>query len=116
MCIRDSPDSDHERLITILVHGAYAFLSNIAHNTESGSSDSRWASRVAYTTALKSKDTGQLRRITKDRITDFAESIDDIFIAYEALHDGSDKSSDSDAVAVGVFYFEEHDKDADYEW
>lgn len=110
------PDSDHERLITILVHGAYAFLSNIAHNTESRSSDSRWASRVAYTTALQSNDTGQLRRITKDRITDFAESIDDIFIAYEALHDGSDKSSDSDAVAVGVFYFEEHDKDADYEW
>ena len=110
------PDSDHERLITILVHGAYAFLSNIAHNTESRSSDSRWASRVAYTTALQSNDTGQLRRITKDRITDFAESIDDIFIAYEALHDGSDKSSDSDAVAVGVFYFEEHDKVADYEW
>lgn len=110
------PDSDHQRLITILIHGAYAFLSNIAHNTDSASSEDKWASRIAFTTAIKTSDTGQLRRITKDRIADFAESIDDIFITYEALHEESEKPEAGDAVAVGVFYFEEQDEDANYEW
>ncbi len=110
------PDSDHQRLVTTLVHGAYAHLSNIAHNTEPGSSEYKWASRYAYTTSLQNSGAGQLRRIAKDRISDFAESIDDVFIAYEALHDDSDKSGEGNPVAVGVFYFEEHDDDANYEW
>jgi len=110
------PDSDHERLMTMLVHGGYALLSNIAHNTDPSSSDATWASRIAYTTALQESDSGQLRRITKDRIADFAESIDDLFIAYESLKSDSDESEDGAPVAVGVFYFEERDKDADYKW
>ena len=110
------PDSDHQRLVTILVHGAYALLSNIAHNTDPDCSDSKWAHRIAFTTALGKSETGQLRRIAKDRIVDFAESIDDIFIAYEALHDESEGAGKGDAVAVGVYYFEEHDENADYEW
>lgn len=112
------PSSDHERLITMLVHGAYAFLSNIAHNTDSDSSDSKWASRVAYTTSVPSDNTKQLRRIAGDRIWDFAESIDDVFITYEALSEERKLSDhgDENAVAVGVFYFEEQDEDANYEW
>lgn len=110
------PDSDHQRLIATLVHGAYGFLSNIAHNTDPSFSDSKWASRIAYTTALQKSDTGQLRRIAKDRIADFAESIDDIFIAYESLHSESEGSDKGDAIAVGVYYFEEHDENANYEW
>ena len=110
------PESDHERLLTMLVHGGYALLSNIAHNTDPNSSDATWASRIAYTTALQESDSGQLRRITKDRITGFAESIDDLFIAYESLKSDSDESEEGSAVAVGVFYFEERDKNADYKW
>lgn len=110
------PDSDHQRLITLLVHGGYALLSNIVHNTAPGLTEAKWASRVAFTSALQHSDTGQLRRIAKDRIADFAESVDDIFITYEALHDESDRDEEGDVVAVGVFYFEEHDKDANYEW
>ena len=91
-------------------------LSNIAHNTDPEFSDSKWASRIAFTTGLKKSDTGQLRRIAKDRIADFAESIDDIFIAYEALHEDTENADKGDAVAVGVYYFEEHDESADYEW
>ena len=110
------PDSDHQRLITMLVHGAYSFLSNVAHNTDPNSSEPKWASRVAYTTALDNAESGQLRRIAKDRITEFAESIDDVFIAYESLHSGSQDKEKAAPVAVGVFYFEEHDESADYEW
>ena len=109
------PDADHERLISMLVHGAYAHLSNIARNSDPDFADSRWANRVAHTTHLHKSDTGQLRRIAKDRITDFAEAIDDLFMAYEALH--TDESSEKgEPVAVGVFYFEEQDKNANYDW
>lgn len=110
------PDSDHDRLMTMLVHGGYAHLSNIAHNTDPNSTDATWASRIAYTKALQKSDSGQLRRITKDRIAGFAESIDDLFIAYESLKSDSTEAEDGAAVAVGVFYFEERDESADYTW
>lgn len=110
------PDSDHQRLITILVHGAYALLSNISHNTDPHAAGPKWPSRIAYTTAIDKSESGQLQRIAKDRITEFAESIDDVFMAYESLHNGSREAQKGAPVAVGVFYFEEQDDNADYEW
>ena len=109
------PESDHEGLIAVLVHGAYALLSNIAHNTDPDRTGGTWANRFAYTQALRKGQTNQLRRITRDRIAEFAESIDDVFMAYEALHE-EDESGSNDAVAIGVFYFEEHDDNATYDW
>jgi len=109
-------DSNHETLMTLLVHGAYALLSNVAHNTDPSNSDRTWAHRIAYTKMLGEGDAKQLRRVSKDRIASFAESIDDIFIAYEALADEEQDDSSRDVVAVGVFYFEERDPHADYEW
>jgi hypothetical protein len=109
------PESDHEGLIAVLVHGAYALLSNIAHNTDPNRTEGTWANRFAYSQALRKDQTNQLRRITRDRIAEFAESIDDVFMAYEALHE-EDESGSNDAVAIGVFYFEEHDDNATYNW
>jgi hypothetical protein len=110
------PGSQHENLLTLLVHGAYSILSNIAHNTDSERDDESWAHRIAFTTSLQDGDNRQLRRITKDRIKEFSESIDDIFMTYEALQNAGTESQEHDAIAVGVFYFEEHDKSAKYEW
>ena len=108
--------SDHERLLTLLVHGAYTMLSNVAHNTDPEQEGGAWAHRIAYTQSLGVEDNGQLRRVARDRIAEFAESIDDIFIAYEALHSGGTSDSEQSTVAVGVFYFEESDKNAEYDW
>lgn len=110
------PDSDHQRLVTMLVHGGYSLLSNIAHNTDPKTEGQRWVSRVAYTTALEKTDAVQLRRITKDRVSGFAESIDDLFIAYESLKSDPSGVENGKPVAVGVFYFEEQDDAADYTW
>ena len=109
------PESDHEGLIAVLVHGAYALLSNIAHNTDPNRNEGTWANRFAYTQSVHKDQAGQLRRITRDRIGEFAESIDDIFMAYETLHD-NDEGDVEDAVAIGVFYFEERDENATYDW
>jgi len=108
--------SDHETLVTVLVHGVYTLLSNVAHNTDPERADTTWAHRIAHTQSLRTNDTRQLRRITKDRIVDFAESIDDIFIAYESLQEGRSEEESREAIAVGVYYFEERDKNADYDW
>lgn len=109
-------DSDDEALVTMLVHGVYTMLSNVAHNNDPSNRNSTWTNRVAHTTSIRSPDTRQLRRITKDRIADFAESIDDIFIAYESLQDGDSETESDNAVAVGIFYFEEEDSGATYKW
>lgn len=110
------PDSQHENLLTLLVHGAYASLSNIAHNTQPNRESDSWAHRIAFTKSLRKADAGQLRRIAKDRIAEFAESVDDIFIAYEALHESDHSADEGEAIAVGVFYFEEDDPNANYDW
>ena len=49
----------------------------------------------------------RVRRIGSDRLTDFVESIDDLFVAYETLHDDDLTESSDKSVGVGVFYFEE---------
>ncbi len=109
------PESGHDKLVMALVHSVYPLISTVAHNTEAGNDGKTWANRLVHTTSLASTNRGQLRRIAWDRITEFAESVDDIFISYEAMHK-SDESDDSKPVAVGVFYFEETDEYADYEW
>ncbi len=110
------PDTDHENLVTLLVHSAYPLLSNIEHNTSQDRDNDSWANRVAFTQSLRSRDTKQLRRIAKDRIADFSETIDDILIAYESLQDDREKEDDNNVVSVGIFYFEERDENASYEW
>ena len=106
--------SSEESLLTILVHGVYAQLSNICHNFDPGRKDATWPNRVAYTKSLRKSDTKQLRRVTKDRIVDFVESMDDVFMAYESLQDSDEDVSK--VVAIGIYYFEENDENAEYEW
>jgi len=111
------PGNKHEKLLMSLVHGVYAFLSNVAHNTDENVEDGTWPQKVAFTKLLRNQDTAQLRRIAGDRIDAFAESVDDIFIGHEALHEPAKHSSDDkNAIAVGIFYFEEDDDNANYDW
>ena len=111
------PASNHQKLQTLLAHGAYPMLCNIAHNTaETDTHETPWANRIAFTQSVPREDAGQLRRITRDRIVEFAESIDDLFMAYESLHEPRSTSENRDPIAVGIFYFEEEDENANYDW
>ncbi len=107
-------DAD-EKLITVLVHGVYAQLSNAYFNLRSDRGEPTWPNRIAYAKFIRAPETRQLRRVTKDRIVDFAESIDDVFMAYESLK-GNGSEEKNRVVAVGVYYFEERDDAAEYEW
>ena len=100
----------------MLVHGAYPLLCNIVHNTDEETKEGLWPNRIAFTQSIRRDDAGQLRRITRDRIVEFAESIDDLFMAYESLHESDSSGGEKEPIAVGVFYFEEADENANYQW
>ena len=90
----------------------------MAYNTnpDRPAENESWANRVAYTQLLRPSDKGRLRRVAKDRIIEFAESIDDIFMAYESMTDSKVEEDKNAVITVGVYYFEERDKNAKYRW
>ena len=110
------PECDDQVLVTTLVHGAYTLLSNIAHNTDPNRAEGTWTHRIAFTQGVKPEHKGQLKRVTRDRISSFAESIDDIFMTYEALPSDEADIKSNPPIAVGIYYFEEQDESAQYEW
>ena len=110
------PAEELDTLVTNLIHAVYPLLSNLAHNTDPDRQEDTWPSRVAYSQTLRTREKGRLRRVARDRIVEFVESIDDIFIAYESVIGDDVEKEENSVVTVGVYYFEEHDKNAKYRW
>ena len=107
---------EQNNVITSLVHAVYPLLSTIAHNTDPDRDDPGWAQINAFSQSIRKSDMPRLRRISYDRLKDVSESFDDLFMAYESLHENDDREKDSNVVSVGVFYFEEHDGIASKVW
>ena len=111
------PKGAHEKLVAALVHGIYPLISTIAHNVDPNRTDDSWAQMSTFSQSIRASDLGRLRRISFDRLSEFAESFDDLFIAYETLHDTQRvKEDDEHTVAVGVYYFEERDSSMIDKW
>ena len=110
------PEGDHESLVASLVHGVYPLLATTEHNTNPKRDGETRAQRVAFTQSVRKADVPRLKRIASDRIVSFAESIDDMFIAYETLHENDDSKTELSTLAVGVFLFEELDRKHSYTW
>ena len=110
------PKGAHEKLITALVHALYPLASTISHNVDPDREGEPWVQTDTFSRSIRKSDLPRLRRISFDRLSETSESIDDLFMAYETLHDNEDSVSEKTTVAVGVFYFEETDKSARVEW
>ena len=97
----------HEKLIAGLARVLYPAAATIAHNTSHG--NDTWIQRIVFTESVRDADFTRLRRISSDRLVEFTESIDDLFVAYEALNENETDSSAASgrSVGLGVFYFEE---------
>jgi len=103
-----SKNEMHDRLIDGLTVVIYPALVALVNNTDNESSSPTWVMRTASTSRVRENDVPRVRRISSDRLTDFVESIiDDLFVAYETLHDDDLTESSDKSVGVGVFYFEE---------
>ncbi len=100
----------HEKLIDGLSIVIYPAVLALANNTDAKNADATWVMRTAATSRIRAGDVPRIRRITSDRLSEFVESVDDLFAAYETLHDDDMSESSDQSVGIGVFYFEE-DKD-----
>ncbi|MEM8682377.1 MAG: DUF6502 family protein [Pseudomonadota bacterium] len=109
-------EEDHDSLITSLIHGVYPLLANVNHNSNSSNSDEPWQQFVTYTNSVRKSDVPRLRRISGDRLAEIAKSIDDLLMAYETLYEDGDTGEEKSTLAVGVYYFEERDKDDTFQW
>lgn len=108
-----SASDSQDKLVTGLVRGIYPVASAVAHNTDPNLKSETWIQRTASTNHVRDEDMPRIRRISHDRLVEFTEAIDDLYVAYETLH-GEDvdvrSGADTDAseIGVGVFYFENH--------
>ena len=110
------PEAKHEKLVTSVVHAVYPLISTVAHNVNPERDDDTWAQLSTYSQSIRKSDLPRLRRISYDRLSELAESFDDLLMAYETLHENDGSVDEKNTVAVGVFYFEERDKAAIEYW
>lgn len=109
------PSDQTEKLESALIHHVYPLLSNVSFNTDPKNKTEVMPQFAAYSTNINPADRPRIKRMCTDRLTDIAESFDDLFIAYESR--GSEKKeSGTKPVMVGVYYFEERDDNAQYDW
>lgn len=102
----------NERLADGLELLVYPTILALANNTDLAPGEETWVMRTAATSRVRDSDVPRLRRISSDRLAEFAESIDDLFAAYETLHDDDPDESSDKAIGVGVIYFEEEKSDS----
>ena len=110
------PDGPRDKLIAAMVHAVYPLISTVAHNVDPEKEEEGWAQLSAFSQSIRKTDLPRLRRISFDRLSEVAESIDDLFMAYETLHENDNSAPDNNTVAVGVFYFEEKDDAMKGQW
>lgn len=109
------PDDETEYLMTSLVHSVYPLLSAVELNSNPEKSPEHFPQFTAHSMSVRCEDLPRLRRISYERLSDLAASFDDLFSAYASVSEELDEQPDR-AVAVGMFYFEERDKNAKYRW
>ena len=98
----------HDKIITGLVRGIFPLATAIAHNTDSTKDSAPWVQRTVSTQLVRKDDLSRIRRVSRDRLEELTESIDDLFVAYETLHSndhGYPEPNNSD-VGIGVYYYE----------
>lgn len=109
------PSDQTPKLESALIHHVYPLLSNVSFNTDPKNKTEAMPQFAAYSTNINAADRPRIKRMCTDRLTDIASSFDDLFIAYESR--GSEKKeTDTRPVMVGVYYFEERDDNAKYDW
>lgn len=97
----------HDRLVTGLARVIYPAALTLSHNTNTSTGENTWVQRNAVSTSIREGDLPRLRRISSDRLIEFTESVDDLFVAYETLYEGDGQVHLSKTVGVGVYYFED---------
>ena len=91
----------------------YGLALSIDHNLN-GDQEDNWVERLAFSTRIRRGDNARVRRISQDRATEFVESVNDLFSAYETIYNDDEPDSGSTTVGIGVYYFESTNQDVDF--
>lgn len=103
----------HEKFINNLIYAVYPAALTLAHNTDINNEGVPWIQRTAHSQYIRPDDMTRIRHVAGDRLAEFAESIDDLFAAYEALYKRDAIESPRYAVGVSVCFFEEDKTESD---
>ena len=109
------PIGEHVQLQRALGQAMYGIANTINHNLGQPE-DKSWVERIAYSQHIRASDRNRVKRISSDRASEFVESINDLFSAYETIYadEPSDSKSDTTVVGVGVYYFEVDESDGEF--
>jgi hypothetical protein len=91
----------------------YGLALSINHNLSSDPEE-RWVERLAFSSRIRRGDSARVRRISQDRASEFVESVNDLFSAYETIYGDDEPELETTTVGVGVYYFESTDQDVDF--
>ena len=107
------PIDQDDQLKRALSQAIYGLALSIDHNL--GETDEQsWVERVAFSTRIRTNDKSRVRRISQDRASEFVESVNDLFSAYETIYSDDEPDSESTTVGVGVYYFEADESDTEF--
>ena len=114
------PDDVTERLYTSLVHAVYPLLSTICatYSSEESTDENFPTVFSAFSANTRIRIVARLRRICADRLRSHSESFDDLcsLVTRTEFYENSlVQIAKEKPVAIGLFYFEEHDENARYE-
>jgi len=110
------PSSEVDKVLTTLIHSAYPLLSNIEHNLGKEDTGHGFSQFSVHSLNIRRSEIPKLKRICSDRLSEIASGFDDLFIAYETIQAEPCVSNDERPVMVGLYYFDERDKGANYNW
>jgi hypothetical protein len=107
------PVDQDDQLKRALSQAIYGLAVAIDHNLGE-TDDQTWVERIAFSTRIRTNDISRVRRISQDRASEFVESVNDLFSAYETIYSDDEPDSNSATVGVGVYYFEADDSDTEF--
>lgn len=101
------PVEEQVQLERALGQAMYGLGTTVHHNLGQSENDS-WVERIAFSQHIREEDRNRVRRISNDRASEFVQSINDLFSAYETIYadEPPPHTSDSVLVGIGVYYFE----------
>lgn len=109
------PVEEQVQLERALGQAMYGLGTAIHHNLGE-SEENSWVERIAFSQHIRDEDRNRVRRISNDRASEFIQSINDLFSAYETIYAGEPTRSSSNKVVVGigVYYFETDESNSQF--
>jgi len=100
------PGDVDEKAITVISGMLFPMAAGIAHNTNPDRTSEGFIQRFALSDRIDSRSIPEFRKWSRDRSTQFIESIDDWLASAERSEGGEQRPVDSPIVGIGVFYYE----------